>query len=157
MQTWEDVRLAEKDLPLFALAPLADGPGRSYGPLPEETFTLFRAHGLSARDCAGCGAPVTDRHPHWPGVLVSVESEYGPVCDRSRLEGESVQRVGHILDATQARPAGKYSTSAAVPSPPQAARYGANRSVLMRVTTAAWPDVSEDAEPRGVLGMVGPG
>lgn len=65
------------------------------------------ARGLSARDCAGCGAPVTDRHPHWPGVLVSVENEYGPVCDRSRLEGESVQRVGHLLDAAQARPAGK--------------------------------------------------
>ncbi|MFF1405099.1 hypothetical protein [Streptomyces sp. NPDC058294] len=107
MQTWEDVRLAEKDLPLFALAPFADGPGRSYGPLPEETFALFRAHGLNARNCAGCGAPVTDRHPHWPGVLVSVENEYGPVCDRSRLDGESVQRVGHVLDAAQARPAGK--------------------------------------------------
>ncbi len=50
--------------------------------------------------------PDTDRHPHWPGVLVSVENEYGPVCERSRLEGESVQRVGHVLDAL-ARPAGK--------------------------------------------------
>ncbi|MEU3829804.1 hypothetical protein AB0F36_31495 [Streptomyces sp. NPDC029080] len=40
-------------------------------------------------------------------MLVSVENEYGPVCDCSRLEGESVQRVGHILDAAQARPAGK--------------------------------------------------
>ncbi|MFI1801057.1 hypothetical protein ACH427_27390 [Streptomyces sp. NPDC020379] len=107
MQTWEDVHLAEKQLPLFDLAPLADGPGGMCEPLPEETFALFRAHGLAARACAGCGAPVTDRHPHWPGVLVSVENEFGPVCDRSRLGGESPQRVGHVLDAAQARPAGE--------------------------------------------------
>lgn len=107
LRTWEDVRLAEKEMALFALAPLADGTGRSYGPLPEETFALFRAHGLSARDCAGCGAPVTDRHPHWPGVLVSVENEFGPVCARSRLGEESLQRVGHVLHAAEARPAGK--------------------------------------------------
>ncbi|MEV5508835.1 hypothetical protein [Streptomyces orinoci] len=50
---------------------------------------------------------MTDRHPHWPGVLVSVESEHGPVCERSRLGGESLQCVGHVLDAAQARPAGK--------------------------------------------------
>ncbi|MER6557488.1 hypothetical protein ABT300_06930 [Streptomyces sp. NPDC001027] len=108
MRTWEDVDLAENEMALFDLAPLADGPGNGLDfTLPEETFALFRAHGLSARACAGCGAPVTDRHPHWPGVLVSVESEYGPVCGRSRLGGESLQRVGHVLDAAHARPAGK--------------------------------------------------
>lgn len=107
LQTWEDVRLAEKELPLSNLAPLADGPGNMCMVLPEEIFILFRAHGLAARDCAGCGAPVTNRHPHWPGVLVSVENEGGPVCDRSRLGGESLQRVSHVLDADQARPASK--------------------------------------------------
>ncbi|MFG2885669.1 hypothetical protein ACGFYV_25825 [Streptomyces sp. NPDC048297] len=107
LRTWEDVRLAEKEMALFALAPLADTPGKTCEPLPEETFALFRAHGLSARACAGCGAPVTDRHPHWQGVLVSVENEFGPVCDRSRLGEESLQRVGHVLDAAQARPAWK--------------------------------------------------
>ncbi|PAU50899.1 hypothetical protein CK936_00110 [Streptomyces albireticuli] len=107
MQTWEDLHLAEKKLPLLDLAPFAVGPGRAYEPLPEETFALFHEHGLSARACAGCGAPVTDRHPHWPGVLVSVEYEGGPVCDRSRLGGGAVRRVGHVLDADQARPAGQ--------------------------------------------------
>ncbi|MFE7514132.1 hypothetical protein ACFU8I_23330 [Streptomyces sp. NPDC057540] len=104
LRTWEDVRLAEKEMALFDLAPLADTPGET---VPEETFALFREHGLSARACAGCGAPVTDRHPHWPGVLVSMENEFGPVCARSRLGDESPQRVGHVLDAAQARPAGK--------------------------------------------------
>ncbi|MFC4517576.1 hypothetical protein [Streptomyces ehimensis] len=85
IQTGEDVRLAEKELPLFDLAPLAEGYGEMCLELPEETFALFRAHGLTARACVGCGMPVTDRHPHRPGVLVSVENEYGPVCDRSRL------------------------------------------------------------------------
>ncbi|MGV4988813.1 hypothetical protein ACVB8X_40555 [Streptomyces sp. NRAIS4] len=49
METWEDVRLAEKELPLFDLAQLADGPGDMCLTLPEETFALFRAHGLAAR------------------------------------------------------------------------------------------------------------
>lgn len=108
LRTWEDVRLAEKELPLFALAPLSDGPGDNMClVLPQETFALFREHGLAARECAGCGAPVTDRHPHWPGVLVSVENESGPGCDRSRLGGKSLQWIGHVLDSAQARPAGK--------------------------------------------------
>ncbi|MEU5049086.1 hypothetical protein [Streptomyces sp. NPDC021096] len=85
MQRWKDMCLAEKELPLFDMAPIADGPGGMCEPLPEEPFALFRAHGLAARACAGCAVPVTDRHPHWPGVLVGVENEYGPACDRSRL------------------------------------------------------------------------
>ncbi|MCZ4098003.1 hypothetical protein O3W51_17225 [Streptomyces sp. H39-C1] len=106
MRSWEDVYLAEKELPLFDLVPLADPDNGPYYPaLPQETFALFRAHGLSARECAGCGTPVTDRHPHWPGVLVSVEHEYGPVCDRTRLGGETARRVGHVLESAQARPA----------------------------------------------------
>lgn len=107
LRTWEDVRLAEKKMALFDLAPFVDGTGPGCITLPEETFALFRTQGLSARACAGCGAPVTDRHPHWPGVLVSVENEFGPACDRSRLGEESLQRVGHVLDAAHARPAGK--------------------------------------------------
>ncbi|MFF1374484.1 hypothetical protein [Streptomyces virginiae] len=71
-------------------------------------FALFRMHGLAARDCAGCGAAVTDRHPHWPGLWVSVEHEFGPSCGRSRLDGEgSLQGVPHLVDADQARPAGR--------------------------------------------------
>lgn len=104
MRTWEDVGRAEKDLPLFDLAAIADGEG-GWGQLPEETFALFRAHGLSARQCAGCGSPVTDRHPHWPGILVSVEHEYGPLCDRTRLGDRAAQPVGHVLDPSQARDA----------------------------------------------------
>lgn len=107
LRTWEDVRLAEKEMALFDLAPLADGPGGACSTLPEETLALFRTQGLSARACAGCGVPVTDRHPHWPDVLVSVENEFGPVCDRSLLGEESLQWVGHVLDAAHARPPGK--------------------------------------------------
>jgi hypothetical protein len=37
-----------------------------------------------------------------------VENEFGPSCDRSRLSGsEPVQRVPHVVDAAQARPAGR--------------------------------------------------
>ncbi|GHE16082.1 hypothetical protein [Streptomyces alanosinicus] len=108
MRAWEDVRLVEQEMGLFDLVPLADGPdgGLCWG-LAEEAFALFRAHGLSARACARCSAPVTDRHPHWPGVLVSVENEFGPVCGHFRPGGESPQRVGHVLDAAQDRPVGK--------------------------------------------------
>lgn len=108
LATWEDVGLAAKNLDLFDLAPLADSPGGFCEALPEAVFELFRKHGLAARDCAGCGAAVTDRHPHWPGLWVSVENESGPSCDRSRFsEEESLQRVPHIIDAAQARPAGR--------------------------------------------------
>ncbi|MFE1876407.1 hypothetical protein ACFW9N_37035 [Streptomyces sp. NPDC059496] len=108
LETWEDVRLAEKNLPLFDLAPIADSTGGRCAPLAEEVFALFRKHGLAARDCAGCGAAVTDRHPHWPGLWVSAEHEFGPSCDRSRLDGkESLQGVPHLVDADQARPAGR--------------------------------------------------
>lgn len=48
IQTGEEVRLAEKELPLFDLAPLAEGYGEMCLELPEETFALFRAHGLTA-------------------------------------------------------------------------------------------------------------
>lgn len=107
-ETWEDVRLTEKGLPLFDLAPLADGSGDFCEPLPDETFALFRARGLTARACAGCGAAVTDRHPHWPGVWVSVENEFGPVCEQSRIAGQAdaVQQIGHVVDSAVARPVG---------------------------------------------------
>ncbi|MFE3501930.1 hypothetical protein ACFXPX_04795 [Kitasatospora sp. NPDC059146] len=49
---------------------------------------------------------VTDRHPHWPGVWVSVEHEFGPCCDRSLLGDGAQQRVGHVVRAADARPAG---------------------------------------------------
>ncbi|MFE0378258.1 hypothetical protein ACFW1M_22315 [Streptomyces inhibens] len=109
LETWEDVRLAEKELPLFDLAPLAAGErsGDQYAlTLAPEVFALFKSRGLAAEDCAGCGMPVTNRHPHWPGVWVAVEHEFGPCCDRSRLShSEPLQRVGHIVDAADARPA----------------------------------------------------
>ncbi|KUH35631.1 hypothetical protein ATE80_28045 [Streptomyces kanasensis] len=40
-------------------------------------------------------------------MLVSVENEFGPVCDRSRFGHKSPKRVGHVLDAAHARAAGK--------------------------------------------------
>ncbi|MER7763806.1 hypothetical protein [Streptomyces sp. NPDC097619] len=101
--TWEDVALAEKGMSLFGLAPYAC----ETEVLSEARFALFREHGLIAQACAGCGAAVSERHPHWPGVLVAMDHEYGPVCDRSLLEGESWQQVGHVLDVARARPASK--------------------------------------------------
>lgn len=60
------------------------------------------------RDCAGRGAAVTDRHPHWPGLWVSAENESGAVCDRSRLDWkESLQQIPHVVHLDQARPAGR--------------------------------------------------
>ncbi|MFF0506300.1 hypothetical protein ACFYUH_22215 [Streptomyces fimicarius] len=84
LEAWENVQLAEKGLTLVDLTPLADrAPERCVSP-SEETFTLFRGHGLVARECAGRGAAATDRHSHWPGLWVSAEQEFGPSCSRSR-------------------------------------------------------------------------
>ncbi|WP_280703283.1 hypothetical protein [Kitasatospora sp. GP82] len=109
LETWEDAFLAEKDLPLHDLAPLVDGqsPGGRYtATVSPQTLALFQSHGLAVQACAGCGMLVADRHPHWPGVWVSVEHEFGPSCDRSRLGRlESLQRVGHVVEVADAGPA----------------------------------------------------
>ncbi|MBD0675653.1 hypothetical protein [Streptomyces sp. CBMA156] len=109
LETWEDVHLAEKDLPLHDLATAAAGDldGQRYtSTVLARTVALFRSHGLSAQACAGCGMAVTDRHPHWPGVWTAVDREFGPTCDRSRLaRTESEQRVGHVVEEADARPA----------------------------------------------------
>lgn len=107
LETWEDVRLVGKDMALFDLAKLADSSGGRCAPT-EEVFALFREHSLAVRDCAGRGAAVTDRHPHWPGLWVSAENESGAVCDRSRLDWkESLQQIPHVVHLDQARPAGR--------------------------------------------------
>ncbi|MEV7296871.1 hypothetical protein AB0N79_35435 [Streptomyces microflavus] len=105
-KTWEDVLLLEKTLHLYDLAPIIDSTS-SYAPPAKVGFALFREHGLTVRDCAGCGAAVTDRHPHWPGLWVSTEHEFGPVCDHALLGKESLQRVPHVVHADQAQPAGR--------------------------------------------------
>lgn len=103
LDTWEDVWLVEKDLHLYDLAPIVDSTS-SCAPPTEVGFTLFREHGLTVRDCAGCGAAVTDRHPHWPGLWVSTEREFGPVCNSPLLGGKSLQSAPHIVHADQAHP-----------------------------------------------------
>ncbi|MEV7123775.1 hypothetical protein [Kitasatospora griseola] len=109
LETWEDVHLVEKGLPLYDLLPLLDGgpdEARCLGAVAERAVALFRGYGLAAHACAGCGMAITDRHPHWPGTWVSVEHEAGPCCERpllERVDGE--QRVGHVLRTADARPA----------------------------------------------------
>ncbi|WP_371503554.1 hypothetical protein OG871_40040 (plasmid) [Kitasatospora sp. NBC_00374] len=109
LETWEDVHLAEKDLALHDLATVAEGQPDGLGyasTVSARTVALFRSHGLAAQACAGCGMAVSDRHPHWPGVWAAMEHEFGPTCDRSLLgRPESEQRVGHVVEEADARPA----------------------------------------------------
>ncbi|MFJ9167300.1 hypothetical protein ACIRN5_23355, partial [Lysinibacillus fusiformis] len=58
LETWEDVHLVEKELPLHDLATVAEGQpdGQRYAStVSEQTFALFRSHGLAAPACAGWG------------------------------------------------------------------------------------------------------
>ncbi|MXG26864.1 hypothetical protein [Streptomyces sp. YIM 132580] len=71
-------------------------------------FTLFREHGLTVRDRAGCCAAFTDRHLFWPGLWVSAEHELGPVRHRTFLGGEKfLQQLPHVVHIDQAHPAGR--------------------------------------------------
>ncbi|MEW2574797.1 hypothetical protein [Streptomyces syringium] len=47
---------------------------------PARLARLLRDHGVPAVLCAGCGAPITDRHPRWTGIWTTPDSESGPVC-----------------------------------------------------------------------------
>lgn len=48
-----------------------------------EVDACFRRQGLRVARCAepGCAAPLTDRHPAWPGVWSAASGTGGPVCD----------------------------------------------------------------------------
>jgi hypothetical protein len=48
----------------------------------DEVDDCFRRQGLRVVRCAepGCGAPLTDRHPAWPGVWSAASGALGPVC-----------------------------------------------------------------------------
>lgn len=47
---------------------------------PTRLAQLLRDHGVPAVLCAGCGNPLTDRHPRWAGVWITPDSDFGPVC-----------------------------------------------------------------------------
>ncbi|MEV0267084.1 hypothetical protein AB0I49_37880 [Streptomyces sp. NPDC050617] len=47
---------------------------------PAELARLLRRHDVPALFCAGCGDPITDRHPRWSGVWVTPDSDFGPLC-----------------------------------------------------------------------------
>ena len=49
---------------------------------PGEVDDCLRRQGLRVWRCAepGCGAPLTDRHPAWPGVWSAASGQFGPVC-----------------------------------------------------------------------------
>ncbi|MFJ7200940.1 MULTISPECIES: hypothetical protein [unclassified Streptomyces] len=150
LKTWEDVWLLEKDLHLHDLAPLVDSTS-SCSPPTKVGFALFREHGLTVRDCVGCGAAVTDQHPHWPGLWVSTEHEFGPVCDHALLGGkESLQRVPHVVHADHAHPAGRLTarsrrsnaataTRTSPASTPTGQAYGRNCQELWTEPLTATP------------------
>jgi len=48
----------------------------------DEVDDCFRRQGLRVVRCAepGCAAPLTDRHPNWPGVWSTAGGARGPVC-----------------------------------------------------------------------------
>jgi hypothetical protein len=38
------------------------------------------AAGVAIALCAGCGDPITDQHPHWPGVWVGLTEDQTAHC-----------------------------------------------------------------------------
>jgi hypothetical protein len=60
---------------------------------------LLRRHGVPALLCAGCGYPITDRHPRWPGIWITPDSEIGPLCtDGEAGVGTPEPRLGYLTD-----------------------------------------------------------
>jgi hypothetical protein len=56
------------------------GWGGATDDLTDGVFGIFQAHGLTVVRCQVCGHPLTDRHPAWLGVWISIDPERGPVC-----------------------------------------------------------------------------
>ncbi|WP_331731503.1 hypothetical protein [Kitasatospora sp. NBC_01300] len=52
-----------------------------------ETFAELRARGLRAVQCELCQEPLTDGHPDWSGVWVSLGDLGGPSCEQNLLRG----------------------------------------------------------------------
>jgi hypothetical protein len=77
LEEWGDLRGRLEDLS----TPLLDAiDGSSLADV--ETDALFRASGFAVVRCQLCGIYLTNRHPVWPGVWITLDTEFGPVCLR---------------------------------------------------------------------------
>lgn len=47
---------------------------------PTGLVRLLRQHGIPAVLCAGCGSPITNRHPRWTGIWVTPDCDSAPLC-----------------------------------------------------------------------------
>ncbi|MFF3350360.1 hypothetical protein [Streptomyces sp. NPDC002779] len=72
---------------------------------PLQLARLLRENGVPVILCAGCGDPITERHPRWSGVWVSPSSDSGPLCEAPtpalRLPAP---RLGWLTDAEFGHP-----------------------------------------------------
>ncbi|HEX4789927.1 MAG TPA: hypothetical protein VH372_15780 [Actinospica sp.] len=75
--TWHDWWSAFAASPAARTAAAAGSAGGG-----DEVDDCFRRQGLRVVRCAdpGCAAPLTDRHPAWPGVWSAASGALGPVC-----------------------------------------------------------------------------
>jgi len=77
LEGWGDLRGRLEDLS----RPLLDAiEGSSFA--DAEADELFRASGFAVVRCQLCGIYLTNRHPVWPGVWITLDTEFGPVCLR---------------------------------------------------------------------------
>jgi hypothetical protein len=72
---------------------------------PLQLARLLREHGVPVVLCAGCGDPITDRHPRWSGVWVSPGNDSGPLCEAPTPALQlPAPRLGWLTDAEFGHP-----------------------------------------------------
>ncbi|TDT94059.1 hypothetical protein EDD99_7967 [Streptomyces sp. 846.5] len=75
LEEWGDLRERLEDLS----GPLLEAiEGSSFA--GTEADELFRASGFAVVRCQLCGIYLTNRHPVWPGVWITLDTEFGPIC-----------------------------------------------------------------------------
>ncbi len=81
LQQWDELGVVlEAFLPL--IRECLDSSGTE---VTARTFADLRTRGLRVVQCERCEQPLTDGHPDWKGVWVSLGDLGGPSCERSML------------------------------------------------------------------------
>ncbi|MGA4966972.1 hypothetical protein [Streptomyces pseudogriseolus] len=72
---------------------------------PPQLARLLRDHGVPVILCAGCGDPITDRHPRWIGSWTSPSNDSGPLCEAPTPAPRlPAPRLGWLTDAEFGHP-----------------------------------------------------
>jgi hypothetical protein len=79
LQSWDDFWALHHRGPMGRVCGLAGWEGAA-GEVTDRVTDIFRRHGLTVVRCRTCRHPLTNGHPMWPGVWISVDPDVGPVC-----------------------------------------------------------------------------